>query len=727
MYNGYIRNKAMVVKHEIKSQLAKLLATEDLIVEHKNVETAQFDVGTRVLTLPLWDRASGTVYDMLVGHEVGHALFTPDRDWFKEVQMPQQFVNIVEDVRIEKLMKRKYAGLAKCFYHGYEELNDDDFFRINDEDLNTFNLADRINLYYKIGNFVDISFSTTEKQIVSLVDSCETFDQVLDAAKALYDFCVAETQKDENGSEKEQEGTGNDEITMENIPCDGDPEEGSSEKSEEKGTRKEDPADLDTPSYEGDDLDLKTVDALEDALKDLTNTNQYHETRYFEIPKIRLDRVIVPNKEIHEHCKLYWDGELKEWEERAVEYGFDLSMSRFEETDNEFAKFKKSAQKEVNYLVKEFECRKSASSYARATTNRTGILDTAKLHTYRYNEDLFKKISVIPDGKNHGLLFILDWSGSMGHIMLDTIKQLYNLLWFCKKVNIPFDVYAFTNNYPRQSYLDDGEPTSARMPCYEKREGVAYIEESFSLMNLFTSKVRSKVLEEQMRNIFRIGLSFENTYGSPYGIPIGMNLSGTPLNEALVCLHQILPQFKTENKIEKVQCVILTDGEGSPLRYHKNFQRNWEHEPYLGTANTSENTFLRDRKTGHTYNMGCGWWEQTDIFLRNLRDKFTDVNFIGIRVLAKRDANGFIRRYTGSYGDQNEILTKSWRKNKSFSIKNSGYHTYFGIGSSILDNDSEFEVDDDATKAQIRSAFKKSLTSKKMNKKILNEFIELVA
>ena len=162
----------MTLQHEIKSQLAKLLATEDLIVEHKQCETAEFNVGTRVLTLPLWDKASGTVYDMLVGHEVGHALFTPDRNWFLEVQMPPQFVNIVEDVRIEKLMKRKYAGLAKTFYHGYEELNDDDFFRIDDEDISTLNLADRINLFYKIGNFVDVPFSTAEKEIVNLVDTC---------------------------------------------------------------------------------------------------------------------------------------------------------------------------------------------------------------------------------------------------------------------------------------------------------------------------------------------------------------------------------------------------------------------------------------------------------------------------------------------------------------------------------------------------------------------------
>ena len=84
------------MKHEIKSTLAKLLATEDLIVEHKNVETAQFNVQSRVLTLPSWDKASEGIFDMLVCHEVGHALYTPDRDWTVDRVLSQSFINIVE-------------------------------------------------------------------------------------------------------------------------------------------------------------------------------------------------------------------------------------------------------------------------------------------------------------------------------------------------------------------------------------------------------------------------------------------------------------------------------------------------------------------------------------------------------------------------------------------------------------------------------------------------------
>ena len=66
--------------HDIKGTLAKLLATENLTVEHIKCETASFDVKNRVLSLPLWI-ASESVYDMLVGHEVGHALYTPAEGW----------------------------------------------------------------------------------------------------------------------------------------------------------------------------------------------------------------------------------------------------------------------------------------------------------------------------------------------------------------------------------------------------------------------------------------------------------------------------------------------------------------------------------------------------------------------------------------------------------------------------------------------------------------------
>ena len=120
------------INYEVKGQLAKLLATEDLIIENRKVETAMFDVTRRVLTLPMWAKASASVYDLLVGHEVGHALFTPADDFRKKYpELPMSYVNILEDVRIEKLMKRKYAGIVKTFFTGYRELAEQDFFELD--------------------------------------------------------------------------------------------------------------------------------------------------------------------------------------------------------------------------------------------------------------------------------------------------------------------------------------------------------------------------------------------------------------------------------------------------------------------------------------------------------------------------------------------------------------------------------------------------------------------
>ena len=711
----------MAIKHEIKSQLAKLLATEDLIVEHKGVETAQFDVHTRVLTLPEWEKASNTVYDMLVGHEVGHALFTPDEDWFLELKIPQQFVNIVEDARVEKLMKRKYPGLAKSFYNGYNELNEQDFFEINDEDLTTFNLADRVNLYFKVGSFVPLVFSVAEKEIISMIGKCETFDDVKKAALVLYEYCKVELEKNQNTQEENGSGGSLDIDCGEKDPDDMTDEELLEELDKSQPTQDNDPAQLDTPSYEeqggfSSEPELQTVESLEESLKDL-NSCTSDENVYVELPTLDLKNIIISNKLIHDNIDTSFREQQKEWDESdSTTFLSDL----FEQSDEEFVKFKRSAQKEVSYLVKEFECRKAADNYARATTSRTGILDTTKLQTYRFNEDLFRKVSIIPDGKNHGLIFILDWSGSMQNVLLDTIKQLYNLLWFCKKVNIPFEVYAFTSSHPVPDYTEQR---------YEKEEGKILIEETFSLMNLLTSKVKIKVLEEQMKNIFRLACSFAHHSHCYYQIPVGMNLSGTPLNEALVCLHQILPLFKKENNLQKVQCIVLTDGEAAPLRYTKAIQRHWEHNPFMGSQYINDQCVLRNRKTGHTYSCeGLGHWaDVTDLLLRDLRQSFLDMNFIGIRVLGSRDAGQFIRRYTGYEDETYHKIMSSWKKEKSFTIKNSGYHTYFGLSSNALANDDEFEVNDDATKAQIKRAFVKSLKTKKMNKKVLGEFIELIA
>ena len=737
----------MLVKHEIKSQLAKLLATEDLIVENKKVDTAEFNVHTRVLTLPRWEQASNNVYDSLVAHEVGHALFTPDVDWRETHDIPHVFVNVVEDVRIEKLMRRKYAGISKTFYNGYHELSDNDFFDLDGKDISDLNLADRINIYNKIGSFVDVSFSDAEKKILSLVESCETFEQVLDASQTLYEYCKDEVNSDDDESseqvaEVEPTEDGTEEIEANDQGEETEEQEFQTPESSTQGSSQYDPVledfeDMDMgDATQSEEPTVETAESLAEKLKDLINLDGV-ENAYVELPKLNLDDVIVPNDAIHKVCNDSWEESIAYNKQFIDKKDFHSEANIFEDVDAEYVQFKREAQKEVNYLVKEFECKKAADSYARATTARTGVLDCSKLHTYKHNEDLFKKVTTLADGKNHGLVFILDWSGSMHTVLKDTVKQLYNLIWFCRKVNIPFEVYAFTQEYPLVRW-DEERGEMARITPYTPKNNMAQVPDWFSLMNFFSSKVNAKTLDDQLKNIWRVTSSImgygyhasHSGYANRYNFrtPLGLNLSGTPLNETLVALHQILPKFKKENKLQKVQCVILTDGEAQPLRYHKEVQRQWEDEPYLGTSYFSSNVFLRDRSIGKTYSFSkmVQYSDMTDILLENLKDKFQDINFVGIRILESRDAGQFVRRYTG-YCELYEKVMKEWRKEKAFSLKNSGYHRYFGLSSKMLNTDAEFDPIHDATKAQIKRDFIKSLKGKKMNKKILSEFIELVA
>ena len=311
----------------------------------------------------------------------------------------------------------------------------------------------------------------------------------------------------------------------------------------------------------------------------------------------------------------------------------------------------------------------------------------------------------------------------MSRIMLDTLKQLYNLMWFCKKVQIPFEVYAFTSCYPKFGGAE---------PLCEAKVNQFDVDRNFSLLNMFTSKTKGKVLEKQMKTMFRIASTFGyHTYGEDrYNVPLGLNLSGTPLHETLIALHQILPSFQKDNDVQKVQCVILTDGEGHPLTYHSEHVSHYDPtKTYLGSSNSArKNCFLRCRKTGRTYSFGEGWYgsaSYTDAFLKNLRDKFPNMNFIGIRLLTSGDSYSFLSTHL----DGTDLINARvvWRNTKTASIKTSGYHTYFGLSSNALSNDTEFEVKEDATKADIKKAFAKTLKGKKMNKKILSEFIELVA
>ena len=705
---------------EIKGNLARLLATENLIVEHRKTSTASFDVDRRVLTLPMWDKASGTVYDMLVGHEVGHALFTPNDDWRCIADCPKDFVNVIEDARIEKLMKRKFPGLRKSFSIGYRELNDKDFFDVAGHDLSKFSLIDRINLHFKIGASAMIPFSIEEQVFVARTDLAETFEEVLQIANDVYIFSnkteeVTEMpvgQQPEEGETESNDVEQSEQQSDENAPAEM-PEAKTNNagpiQNDDEEEEEEEEDEFEEDGYEGGDTS-ETQNAFDRASERLS-TQSGRSPIYVEIPtKVNLDKHVVDWTTLHD------------W--------IDLNIAepeKYEETDNKYYEFRKQSQKEVNYLVKEFECRKSADAYARAGQSKTGVLDTSKLHTYRYNEDLFKKVTVVPDGKNHGMLFILDWSGSMANEILATVKQLLNLTAFCKKVQIPFEVYAFTNEWVIAERCMEG--TQDQYYEYQRRgleKNTIHMNEGyFHMMNFLSSRSNAKDYERMCKNLWREAYYYRHGYVSGYRTAPGLGLSGTPLNEAVVMMNYIVPDFKKQNDLQKVNICILSDGESCNIGYGHEVYNDHKDEHHIVPRRIEYYQTLRDRTTGITYET-FDYDNVTNIFLKQLRDRNPGVNVLGFRILSGSQLQSFVGRYA-SYEGYGQIQ-KQWKKEKSAIITNpKAFSALYAISNNSLNESTDFNVESGAKKGEITRAFKKMLGSKSTNKKLLSSFIEYVS
>ena len=186
---------------ENKSNLAKLMATENITVVHKKIPTAYFDVKNRVLACPTFkEEMSSELYDLFMGHEVGHALYTPYEglhSTLKENRTLKGYLNVVEDVRIERKIRERYQGLRKSFFKAYNELMDKDFFGIKTRDLQELSLIDKINLITKCGSRVDIKLTDEEQVFLDMAMKCETWKDVEQVSKAIYEWSKENEQRTE--------------------------------------------------------------------------------------------------------------------------------------------------------------------------------------------------------------------------------------------------------------------------------------------------------------------------------------------------------------------------------------------------------------------------------------------------------------------------------------------------------------------------------------------------
>jgi ACT domain-containing protein len=491
-------------------------------------------------------------------------------------------------------------------------------------------------------------------------------------------------------------------------PTESDPEK------DHRNDRSADDADLETPSYQGgkqcDETKSVTDEALSQALETLVDDDA-KEWVYLSIPDPKVEDYIVPFQKTQENLynHFYNEDRTSDWAEHVY-----YAVAHYNT-------FKKDTQKTVNYLCKQFEMKKSADEYRRAATSKTGVIDTNKLHTYKYNDDIFKKVTVIPEGKNHGLVMYLDWSGSMQSQLLDTLKQTYNLIWFCKKSGIPFRVYAFQSGY---GYSDMDNSVT------DQNVGELAIASDFRLFEFFSSRQNAKSLEKSMQlvytQVFAMG-GWRLSHYSPY------TLGGTPLAEAVYCTRKIVNSIKRVERVSKVNVICLTDGEANPMSYVHQFPddhyyRAGEYRYQYLCHTRGKVFFLRDPKTGYTRRISNQPYVTTKEIVSFYRE-ITDYNWVGIRLCAKGDLTKLVREFAH---DEIDAIDKQWKKERFASIKDrAGFTESFympdkniGMGSQDLEVKQKKEV---ATKAELTRAFKKHMGSKMTNKTILNAFIEQIA
>ena len=786
---------------ETKSLLAKLMATENIRVEHKNIPTGAFDLKNRVLYLPMFKYMTGDIYDLLVSHEVSHALHTPEEGWHDSISAKgkgyKSFLNVVEDARIEKKIKRRFPGCRAAMTRGYIALLNEDFFGIKGRDLSELGLIDRINLYSKGGVGLGIEFNEEERKFVKRVESVETWEDVVEVTNDLFDYAKEnevetdfdppdfgsesfEMSEEENwdfdpmedesesmespseeskSSSSSTDGAGEEES--DSSEDDEDSKDDSKEKREEAEEEKNDSVNCDegsksteteedekakssassgeeggtSGSFSPDKFDgnegydpLEPVSETDKAwrdkeaeLTDDTNNIEYHYTKF---PKIDLGEVILDYKNVHEEISDFYNTETENnWEVWKRDY---LSDGR-----KWFSEFRKNNNKVVSYLAKEFEMKKAADQHKRATTAKTGVLDMTKIHAVSFSENIFSRISVLPDGKNHGLVMFIDWSGSMSNSMKGTIEQLMTLILFCRKVQIPFEVYAFADNYYRKKNGGYEDYTPADYLSPEK--GDLGMNKSFRLLNLMSSRMSAKEYVDGCVNMTLLMYAFSsynyyNRREEKYcPVPIGYSLGGTPLNEAIITAHKLIPEFAKANNVQLVNAVFLTDGSSSQSGQVFDEDGGMRR---VGAYGTDVKLILTDPKTRNQYDLSRGGRETTVQLLRSLRGSL-GINVVGFYILSGgRRLKSYALSEFFSY-EELDMKVKELRKNKFVVSKMRGYNEEYLIkgGADLeIDTDSFLDkVNTGAKKGELLRAFKKDRKGKLQNRVMLSRFVDLIA
>ena len=611
------------VNLDAKNLLSRLLASENIEVRHDaKASTACFDVEARILILPMWENMGDRMYDMFIGHEVSHALFTPAGETNlldalravsgvsvegKAWHAAKMLLNVVEDARIERLIQRKFPGLVRDFREGYAEIIERDFFGLGDEHPNERGFVDRLNIHFKAGAHFTIDFDSDEQPFVERIEDAETWEEVVDISRDLYEFLMdrdetAEEQPEEAGEGESSPEAGDGESSESGMPSDeqdgpmgnpmgagglgsdeeseGDEESesgaGTGESGDESAESAESKGDGSMESAEDGEDDGSTAEsetknapasgsdagengsetkgevpdtgstqeAMDRSSQALINTDA-PEVVYGTAPKANLKNMI------HDYSAVIED---------FVSHGINDQWN-IQHVNAAYSKWEGKSKRVAGAMAKRFDLKKAADVAKRTMVAKTGVIDPVRMVNYKWSEDIFRKNNILPEGKSHAVTVFLDWSGSMDDIVADTLEQAMLLAAFCKRAGIPFELFAFSN----------GRHCPEASDLWNYRDGDFHCG-SFQLINLLSTRARGKDWERLIKCCLALSAAQRNRYNRGYNgwsglMPTGYSTGGTPLDDTVIAAKTVLQAIQQRTGVQVMNCFFMTDGgtSGSPL------------------------------------------------------------------------------------------------------------------------------------------------------------------
>jgi len=350
----------------------------------------------------------------------------------------------------------------------------------------------------------------------------------------------------------------------------------------------------------------------------------------------------------------------------------------------------------------------------------------SKLYQYKLNDDIFKRINVVPDGKNHGMVMLVDWSASMDQHMQETLHQVVNLSLFCKSAQIPYSVVALSTEYGVRRYDEKGY----RIPHPDRKVKVAEDEINpygdLHMFELLNSKMTNKEFNYVTSQLIT-GDIFKH---------IDFQLGGTPLNEALVYMTKYLPIFKAKHNVQKLSFITLTDGEGAALTDCDNFSLRSRKVLGANKEYYTKKAFLHDEITKKNYALQWGD-THTEALLDVVKNR-VGCTVLGFYIFKYTQRNLSVAwhnntshetRAAGTFWTIVDELKKKIRDNGYVSLSNTNYDDLFLVPTKSLaiDDNVELNVTDDMSAAKIATQMKKMFGSKKKSRVLLNKFIERIA